>query len=225
MLMFRWPWLIWSMASETSAYCTPTNKSCHAQMSHVKRQWVCMNMYVYIYMSSLHIHIWVMSHVTRWLKFLSTNSDQTKISMWICTARYQEIWVSGLGGFQGCSNFSGNCQKYMSFYTTQVTLSDVTQWVMSHSEWHHGEWRHSESQWQIIVSSEALTMRHTLGMHRALQQWLESQILVTNFSHCNSMRHTRVMHRVLQHTNGCIDMIYYVLDGLSLYRPRHTHGV
>jgi len=39
------------------------------------------------------------------------NSNKTKISIWICTARYQGIWVSRLSGFRGCSNFSG--KRYM----------------------------------------------------------------------------------------------------------------
>jgi len=38
-------------------------------------------------------------------KFLGTNSNQTKIPIWICTARYRGIWVSRLGGFWGCLHF------------------------------------------------------------------------------------------------------------------------
>ena len=32
-------------------------------------------------------------------KFLGTSSNSDKISIWICTARYREIWVSGFGGY------------------------------------------------------------------------------------------------------------------------------
>jgi len=44
-------------------------------------------------------------------KLFSTNSNEIKISIWICTVRYREIWVSRFGGFWGCSNFSGNCHR------------------------------------------------------------------------------------------------------------------
>ena len=37
---------------------------------------------------------------TEKLKFFGTNSDQSKISVWICTARYRGIWVSRSGGFR-----------------------------------------------------------------------------------------------------------------------------
>jgi len=33
---------------------------------------------------------------------------QIRISIWICTIRYREIWDSRFDGFRGCSNFSGN---------------------------------------------------------------------------------------------------------------------
>ena len=39
----------------------------------------------------------------------------TKISIWICTARYRGIWdsESRYGGFRGCCIFSGNCHGHM----------------------------------------------------------------------------------------------------------------
>jgi len=43
-------------------------------------------------------------------KFLGTNSHETKISIWICTARYWGILVSRFGGFLECSIFSRTCQ-------------------------------------------------------------------------------------------------------------------
>ena len=49
------------------------------------------------------------NHQIQTLKFLGANSNLNNISIWICTTRYREIWVSRFGGFGGCSNFSGNC--------------------------------------------------------------------------------------------------------------------
>ena len=42
------------------------------------------------------------------LNFLGTNSNKTKISIWICTARYQDIWLSRFGGIRRGSISSGN---------------------------------------------------------------------------------------------------------------------
>ena len=50
-------------------------------------------------------------HQIQKLKFLGTNSHSIKISIWLCTARYREIWVSRFGGFWGFSNVSGNRQQ------------------------------------------------------------------------------------------------------------------
>jgi len=50
-------------------------------------------------------------HQIQKLKLLGTNSNEAKISIWICTARYRGIWVSRSGGFRRCSNFSGNSQN------------------------------------------------------------------------------------------------------------------
>jgi len=48
-----------------------------------------------------------MSH-ERMNKF--TNSNKSKISIWICTARYRGIWVAQFCGFWGCSIVSGKCR-------------------------------------------------------------------------------------------------------------------
>ena len=48
-------------------------------------------------------------HQIQKLQVHGTNSNQTKITIWICTARYGGIWVSRFGGFRGCSTFSGIC--------------------------------------------------------------------------------------------------------------------
>jgi len=47
-----------------------------------------------------------------WL--FGTNSDWTKFSIWICSARYRGIWVFGFGGFWGRSIVSGNCRSHLS---------------------------------------------------------------------------------------------------------------
>ena len=64
-------------------------------------------------------------HRIQKLKFLGTNWNQINISIWFCTARYQDIWVSRFGfwgcsfftrygGFWGCGILSGNCHTYRS---------------------------------------------------------------------------------------------------------------
>ena len=69
------------------------------------------------------------------LKFLGTNSNWTKISIWICTARNQEFWVSRLGGFRGCSIFCGNSHKVYfmrgiwSLVTNSISHLSVTNWI------------------------------------------------------------------------------------------------
>ena len=42
------------------------------------------------------------THQIQILEFLGTNSDWTKIPIWICTARYRRIWVFRYGGFLWC---------------------------------------------------------------------------------------------------------------------------
>ena len=61
------------------------------------------------------------NHQIQKLKFVGTNSNETKISIWICTTRYRGIWVSRFGGFWGYSFYSGNCHIYM--YTLPFWLS------------------------------------------------------------------------------------------------------
>ena len=53
----------------------------------------------------------------KFLKFLGTNPNSTKITIGMCTARYRGIWDSRYGGFQGCSNFSGNCHPHVHTHT------------------------------------------------------------------------------------------------------------
>ena len=60
------------------------------------------------------------THKIQKLKFLVTNSNEDKISIWICTARYREIWVSRCGEFWVHSNFSGNCHIYMSSFPWMI---------------------------------------------------------------------------------------------------------
>jgi len=49
-------------------------------------------------------------HQIKISKFLGTDSNESKVSIWVCTARYQGIWVSRFGGFRRCSIFSGICR-------------------------------------------------------------------------------------------------------------------
>jgi len=46
------------------------------------------------------------------LKFRGTNSNQNKISIWICTARYWGIWVCWYGGLWECSFYCGKCHSW-----------------------------------------------------------------------------------------------------------------
>jgi len=50
-------------------------------------------------------------HQIEKLEFLGTNSNPTKISIWICAARYWGIWVSRSDGFRGCCICSGRCHS------------------------------------------------------------------------------------------------------------------
>jgi len=53
-------------------------------------------------------------HQTEKLEFLGTNSNQSKISIWICTARYRGIWVSRFDGLREWSILSANCHIFIS---------------------------------------------------------------------------------------------------------------
>jgi len=70
-------------------------------------------------------------HQIQKLKFLGTNSNSTKISIWICTARFREIWVSRCGGFWGFSNLSGSGKSGLCYTNslwlchTSLTLMDA----------------------------------------------------------------------------------------------------
>ena len=44
------------------------------------------------------------------LEFLNTNSNETRISIWICSAKYWETWVFRCGESRGYCMFSGNCR-------------------------------------------------------------------------------------------------------------------
>ena len=58
-------------------------------------------------------------------KFLGTNSNSTKFSIWICTLRYRGIWVARFGGFRGCSIFIGNCLYRKSYEKPRFTTWDI----------------------------------------------------------------------------------------------------
>jgi len=54
-------------------------------------------LHTYIHAKKCHIHS---THHIKKLKSLTTNWNSTKISIWICTTRYQGIWVSRFGRFR-----------------------------------------------------------------------------------------------------------------------------
>ena len=56
-------------------------------------------------------------------KFLGTNSNSIKISIWICTASNRGIWVSRFDGLCGCYNFREN--RHTSIQTHQYLHMDV----------------------------------------------------------------------------------------------------
>jgi len=48
-------------------------------------------------------------HQSKISKFLGTDSNESKVLIWVCTARYQGIWVSRFGGFRRCRILNGMC--------------------------------------------------------------------------------------------------------------------
>ena len=59
------------------------------------------------------------------LKIPGTNPNWTKKISWVCTARYQGIWVSGFGGYQGGVIFSGNCHIHIISYSYWIYIQYV----------------------------------------------------------------------------------------------------
>jgi len=55
-----------------------------------------------------------------------------QISIWICTARYREMWVSRYGGFRKCSTFRGNCHICMSNIDFTWMRKELFRLHMSH---------------------------------------------------------------------------------------------
>jgi len=55
-------------------------------------------------------------HQIQKLKFLSPHSNQIKISIWNCTARYRGIWVSRCGEFRRCFAFSVETVMHLEGY-------------------------------------------------------------------------------------------------------------
>ena len=62
-------------------------------------------------------------HPIEKFEFLGTTSNQSKISIWICTARYRKFRISRFGGFRGCRILSGNCHT-MIFMDFMLYLKD-----------------------------------------------------------------------------------------------------
>jgi len=85
---------LWHMSHPRVKCCTDTTWMCTSPNVYDHFHSKCHNL------ETLEIHK---------LKFLGTNANWTRISIWICTVRYQEIWVSRCGGFRGCCIFSWHC--------------------------------------------------------------------------------------------------------------------
>ena len=59
------------------------------------------------------------------VKFLGTSSNsKPKSQIWICTAKYWGDWVSGFGGFRGCSIFSGDVLQQQESCARVVRISN-----------------------------------------------------------------------------------------------------
>jgi len=52
----------------------------------------------------------------------STNSSWAFEFIWMCT---EECWVSGFGGYRGCSSFSGNCHKFFICHLCSLLHMDI----------------------------------------------------------------------------------------------------
>jgi len=88
-------------------------------------------------------------HQIEKLKFLGINSNETNISIWICTARYWGIWVFRFGWFRRCSFFSRNCHLTHS-YIKQVLM---TRFIPQKQMWHasfKSMTRHIPESWHVI---------------------------------------------------------------------------
>ena len=64
-------------------------------------------------------------HQIHQLKLLGTHSNRTKISIWMCTARHQEIRGSWFGGFEACKICSGKYHTCMAHDALIMNTSHV----------------------------------------------------------------------------------------------------
>jgi len=101
-------------------------------------------------------------HQIQKLKFLGTNSNSTKISVFICTVRCRGIWDTRFSGFGGCMgwlrlvgsiklqvSFAEYCLFYRAFAKETYNLIDPT----------------DQSQ-PIAISEETVIESHTRVMRR-----------------------------------------------------------
>ena len=98
-------------------------------------------------------------------EFLCTYSNQTKIVIWIWTARCQEIQISWRGRFQGCGIFSGDSHV---FRMCDMTYSYV---------WH-----------------DSLSARVCSSHLRHLYEWLESFTCVLWLVRMRDMTHSYMFY-------------------------------
>jgi len=61
-------------------------------------------------------------HRIQKIKFHGTNSNEPKISIWICTVKYRGIWASQFRGFRECSIFGGICHTRINSKQIHASL-------------------------------------------------------------------------------------------------------
>jgi len=106
-------------------------------------------------------------HQIEKLKFLGTNSNETKISICIFTAKYHEIWVSWSGGIRECRFFSGNfhiCVWVMS----RIRMSHVTR---TYKLYHTYEFDTTQL-WPVLFKYDSLSAVRYVSALCAAMGWL-----------------------------------------------------
>jgi len=110
----RWEFWVHAMSAQTFSKVEDNNSICHSSWlfsSLLRRFAGRRNFFLpWVHATSMTDSCYTSeTHRIKKFKSLGTHSNQTKISMWICTARYWGIWSFRSGGFGGCSIFGGIC--------------------------------------------------------------------------------------------------------------------
>jgi len=146
-------------------------------------------------------------HLNKKLKLVGTNSNQTKISIWNCTARYRGIWFSRFGGFQGCRLFKRNCHRL--YVVCKFFLFSM--WDATHSR----VWRDSCT---CVISFICGMWRLRAEEYpRRMKKSFESAPSYLGFTHTDIYTHTHARTYSLSHTHTSSH------TNTNTNTHRHTH--